>query len=163
MILEDIEGKPKVKLYKDENGRFKGEALVVYLQEASVELACRLFDETELVLGSGDKVISVKAAEWDNSKKEKADGADKGEGSSKGNGAKGKPDQLKARQGRKAAALRQCVLPLLLCQSLADESVSQETRRLVGRRRPERGRRSGAQVSRRRRSRRNVHPARARG
>ncbi|GAA6048696.1 hypothetical protein JCM3770_002026 [Rhodotorula araucariae] len=106
LILEDVSGEPKVKLYKDADGRFKGEALIVYLQEASVALACRLFDETELVLGSGEGTISVKEAQWDSKKADKAkeDGPGQGEGTSAG---KGKPDQQKARLGKKAAALRQ--------------------------------------------------------
>lgn len=118
LILEDVSGEPKIKMYRDENGRFKGEALVVYLQEASVELACRLLDETELVLGSGDGVMSVKVAEWDNSKKaagnDKKEGAAGGGGKGKGAEANGETDEQahreKARQGKRAAALRQCVL-----------------------------------------------------
>ncbi|BGP20206.1 hypothetical protein JCM10213_005939 [Rhodosporidiobolus nylandii] len=110
LILEDVNGDPKVKLYKDADGRFKGEALVVYLQEASVELAVRLLDETELELGSGAKPMSVKVAEWDNAKAKK-EAADKGEGSSSApaapaNGA-AKPNAQQARQGKRAAALRQ--------------------------------------------------------
>lgn len=114
LILEDVNGEPKVKLYKDADGRFKGEALIVYLQEASVELACRLFDETELVLGSGEGTISVKEAQWDNSKKSGGDKGKEAAGQEGGAGqaegpSRGKPDQQKARQGKKAAALRQCV------------------------------------------------------
>ncbi|GAA5982882.1 hypothetical protein JCM11641_002616 [Rhodosporidiobolus odoratus] len=109
LILEDVNGDPKVKLYRGEDGRFKGEALVVYLQEASVELAVRLLDETELELGNGAGPMSVNVAQWE-PKEKKADG-DKGEGSSTPavpvtNGA-GKRDAQKARQGKKAAALRQ--------------------------------------------------------
>lgn len=117
LILEDAAGEPKIKLYRDQSGKFKGEALIVYLQEASVELACRLFDETELLLGSGDGVMSVKVAEWDNSKK--ADGA---AGKSGGDAAQAagpsgtrngdaandsQASREKARQGKRAAALRQ--------------------------------------------------------
>jgi HIV Tat-specific factor 1 len=36
--LEDAAGEPKIKLYRDENGHFKGEALIVYLQEARDQL-----------------------------------------------------------------------------------------------------------------------------
>ncbi|POY75486.1 hypothetical protein BMF94_1388 [Rhodotorula taiwanensis] len=138
LILEDTEGEPKIKLYRDDRGDFKGEALIVYLQEASVQLACRLFDETELVLGSGDGVMSVKVAEWDSSKqnKKKGDSAARAAGTTtasdgsqgardptaggteastsggkgaNGNGAGGsdKPSKEKARQGKRAAALRQ--------------------------------------------------------
>lgn len=124
MILEDVNGKPKVKLYTDVQGSFKGEALVTYLQEASVELAVRLLDETELVLGSGEKPMSVKAAEWGSKDKkggEEANGtataATEGGAEASGSGSVNvskvvKPrDQQKAKQGKKAAALRQCVSP----------------------------------------------------
>lgn len=42
--------------------------MVVYLQAESVELAVRLFDDTELELGSGEGNISVKKAEWEKKK-----------------------------------------------------------------------------------------------
>jgi len=41
-------GGPKIKLYKDDNDRLKGDALVTYLKEESVALACQLLDETQL-------------------------------------------------------------------------------------------------------------------
>ncbi|GAA5863572.1 hypothetical protein JCM8547_007288 [Rhodosporidiobolus lusitaniae] len=115
LILEDVNGDPKVKLYKDGEGRFKGEALIVYLQEASVELARRLLDETELVLGSGEGTMSVKVATWERGEKKKegegkeGEKQDKGEGTSAGAAANGggKTDAQKAKQGKRAAALRQ--------------------------------------------------------
>lgn len=110
LILEDAAGEPKIKLYRDENGHFKGEALVVYLQEASVELACRLFDETELVLGSGDGVMSVKVAQWDSNSSNKSDagaGARAGPSGTRNGGEPADASRDKARQGKRAAALRQ--------------------------------------------------------
>ncbi|GAA5896335.1 hypothetical protein JCM5296_002948 [Sporobolomyces johnsonii] len=104
LILEDATGAPKIKLYHDAaTGKFKGEALVVYLQEASVELAVRLFDQTELELGSGDGVMSVAKAEWDSSK---GGGPDKKKETATGGGANARDDQAK-RTGKRAAALRQ--------------------------------------------------------
>lgn len=109
LILEDAAGEPKIKLYRDENGHFKGEALIVYLQEASVELACRLFDETELVLGSGEGVMSVKVAQWDNNSSKKSDAASGAQAGPSGtrNGEPADASRDKARQGKRAAALRQ--------------------------------------------------------
>jgi HIV Tat-specific factor 1 len=108
LILEDGDGNPKIKMYKNEQGHFKGEALVVYLQEASVELAIRLLDETELELGSGEGVMHVKKAEFDQRSqvegskgKEKADGAPK---DSK------KSELEKQKAGKRAEKLKQCVL-----------------------------------------------------
>lgn len=69
VILENSDGDPKIKLYYEEDGRFKGEALLIYLKEESVDLAIRLLDETELVPGAGEGEMVVKKAEWE--KKEK--------------------------------------------------------------------------------------------
>ncbi|CAG8633379.1 16254_t:CDS:10 [Funneliformis caledonium] len=49
VLMEDlIAGGPKIKLYKDDKDRLKGDALVTYLKEESVALACQLLDETQL-------------------------------------------------------------------------------------------------------------------
>jgi HIV Tat-specific factor 1 len=64
MILQDGNGDPRIKLYMDDKGKFKGEALVVFLQEESVGLAEQLMDDTELRLGEGGYRMVVKKAEW---------------------------------------------------------------------------------------------------
>lgn len=52
MIAEELETKkPRIKMYEDENGIFKGEALIVYFRPESVDLAIQLLDETKLRLG----------------------------------------------------------------------------------------------------------------
>lgn len=92
-------------MYRDEQGRFKGDALVVYFQPASVELAVRLFDETELVLGSGDGVMKVREAKWDD---KQPDDSGQGEGGS-GSGPS-KPQRSEAekqKMAKKAEKLRQ--------------------------------------------------------
>ena len=48
VIAEDASGKKRVKMYCDENGNFKGDALVTYFKPESVPLALQLLDETEL-------------------------------------------------------------------------------------------------------------------
>ncbi len=54
IIMDEIvTGKPRVKLYVDETGTLKGDALIVYLREESVNLACTLLDETEFRPNSG--------------------------------------------------------------------------------------------------------------
>lgn len=67
----DDEGLPKVKLYTDPTtGRFKGDALVSYFKPVSVDLAVTLFDDTELVLGSGEGNIRVSKAEFKKASKD---------------------------------------------------------------------------------------------
>lgn len=60
MLLPNDEGGPKVKLYRDDQDNFKGEALVVYYKEASVSLAIQLLDDTEFRYGDGSSIkVSV--------------------------------------------------------------------------------------------------------
>lgn len=58
-------------MYNDEaTGRFKGEALVMYYKETSVELAITVLDDTELRLGStGEGRMKVRRAEWGDTEK----------------------------------------------------------------------------------------------
>lgn len=60
LFVDIVTGLPKVKLYYDEAGTFKGEALVIYLKEESVDLAIQLLHETEL--RPGLPLISVARA-----------------------------------------------------------------------------------------------------
>jgi HIV Tat-specific factor 1 len=55
ILAEELDtGKPRIKMYSDENGNFKGEALVVYYRPESVGLAIQCLDETEFRLGSNN-------------------------------------------------------------------------------------------------------------
>ncbi|GAA5930120.1 U2 snRNP complex subunit CUS2 [Sporobolomyces koalae] len=117
LILQDATNHPRIKLYTDPaTGQFKREALVVYLQKESVELAVRLFDQTELVLGSGHGLITVQEAQWDD-KKEVNQDADK----------KHKDERAK-KTGKKAAALRQ----KLEDWSSSDEDDAKTSKKLKG-------------------------------
>lgn len=83
----------------------------MYLQKESVELAVRLFDQTELELGSGQGLIKVQEAKWEDKSKEGGD-AEGGQRKKKkmeepGTGDKKKVEEKARKMGKKAAALRQ--------------------------------------------------------
>ena len=52
VIAEEIDsGQPRIKMYEDDNGAFKGDALVVYFRPESVQLAIQMLDDTSFRLG----------------------------------------------------------------------------------------------------------------
>lgn len=64
VIAEEIDrGKPRIKLYSDDNGNFKGDALILYFRAESVDLAIQLLDDTPFRLGDGQK-MKVAAADF---------------------------------------------------------------------------------------------------
>jgi len=67
VLLIGDDGEPRIKLYYDDDGNFKGEALVMYFKEGSVVLAETLLDDTELELGGGHGNMKVKVAEYERS------------------------------------------------------------------------------------------------
>jgi len=67
VLLIGDDGEPRIKLYYDDDGNFKGEALVMYFKEGSVTLAETLLDDTELELGGGHGNMKVKVAEYERS------------------------------------------------------------------------------------------------
>ncbi|SCV68226.1 BQ2448_347 [Microbotryum intermedium] len=116
LILEDVDGNPRIKMYHDEAGNFKGEALIVYLQAASVDLAIRLLDETELELGKGQDVMRVSEAQaW-----RKKSGVARGEDGDQGNG-EGEPKPKRTELEKKKLSKRAEKLNQRLTEWSSDE------------------------------------------
>lgn len=52
VIAEEIDsGQPRIKMYEDDKGQFKGDALVVYFRPESVNLAIQMLDDSDFRLG----------------------------------------------------------------------------------------------------------------
>ena len=67
VIAEEIDGrKPRIKLYTDEAGNLKGDALIVYFRAESVDLAVQMLDDSQLryITASLDSVNADCRADW---------------------------------------------------------------------------------------------------
>ena len=67
VIAEEIDsGKPRIKMYEDDKGQFKGDALVVYFRPESVNLAVQMLDDTDLRFGTEGSMgrMRVQAADF---------------------------------------------------------------------------------------------------
>ncbi|KAK2682995.1 RNA recognition motif domain [Fusarium oxysporum f. sp. vasinfectum] len=67
VIAEEIDsGAPRIKLYTDSEGKFKGDALIVFFKPQSVEMAIMLLDDTDFRItpsGTREGRIRVQAAD----------------------------------------------------------------------------------------------------
>ncbi|KAG7131566.1 Splicing factor U2AF-associated protein 2 like [Verticillium longisporum] len=67
VVAEEIDsGRPRIKMYTDEQGGFKGDALVVFFKPQSVDMAIMLLDDTDLRVepsGRGSGRMRVQAAD----------------------------------------------------------------------------------------------------
>ncbi|WVQ75407.1 hypothetical protein IAR50_005028 [Cryptococcus sp. DSM 104548] len=98
VLLIDDEGNPKIKMYYDDEGVFKGEALVTYFKEGSVDLAITLLDDTELELGAGYPPMRVGTAEYQKDTSGKEKGKDGGEKKEKKGGENQEKKKLSAEE-----------------------------------------------------------------
>ena len=74
VIAEEIDkGKPRIKLYTDENENFKGDALILYFRAESVDLAIQMLDDTDFRLGQPAPHGKMKVAAADFSYKVQKD------------------------------------------------------------------------------------------
>lgn len=66
VISEEIDGgKPRIKLYRNDDGSLKGDALIVYFRPESVSLAIQMLDDSPLRLDArGAGPIKVQAADF---------------------------------------------------------------------------------------------------
>ncbi|KAL8873174.1 MAG: hypothetical protein Q9174_001310 [Haloplaca sp. 1 TL-2023] len=74
VIAEEIDrGKPRIKLYTDDNDNFKGDALILYFRAESVDLAIQMLDDTDFRLGQSVPGGRMKVAAADFSYKTQKD------------------------------------------------------------------------------------------
>ncbi|KAI9795677.1 MAG: hypothetical protein M1835_005353 [Candelina submexicana] len=74
VIAEEIDrGKPRIKLYTDEAGNFKGDALIVYFRAESVDLAVQMLDDTDFRFGVAGTMGKMKVQAADFSYKNQQD------------------------------------------------------------------------------------------
>ncbi|OKL60040.1 hypothetical protein UA08_04530 [Talaromyces atroroseus] len=67
VIAEEIDsGRPRIKMYMDDDSKFKGEALVVYFRPESVNLAIQMLDESNFRIGQSGPLgpMKVQAADF---------------------------------------------------------------------------------------------------
>lgn len=65
-------------MYEDDNGQFKGDALVVYFRPESVKLAIQMLDDTDFRLGVEGPTGKMRVTEADFSFKSQQEAPDKG-------------------------------------------------------------------------------------
>ncbi|KAJ4003411.1 hypothetical protein NW752_011862 [Fusarium irregulare] len=96
VIAEEIDsGAPRIKLYNDEGGNFKGDALIVFFKPQSVEMAIMLLDDTDFRItasGASEGRIKVQAAELSYKKvKYDQEGGGNGDGQKSNDATERKP------------------------------------------------------------------------
>ncbi|KAJ3517572.1 hypothetical protein NM208_g14686 [Fusarium decemcellulare] len=104
VIAEEIDsGAPRIKLYNDSEGNFKGDALIVFFKPQSVEMAIMLLDDTDFrITASGTREGRIRVQAADSSYKKVKYDQDGGGAADKGNGgAERKPHQKNDRDRQK--------------------------------------------------------------
>jgi HIV Tat-specific factor 1 len=56
MIDQSVDGEKRIKMYTDDEGNFKGEALVVYFKKDSVAMAVKMMDDSWFRPGQGPNI-----------------------------------------------------------------------------------------------------------
>ncbi|KAI2629768.1 hypothetical protein GGR54DRAFT_278554 [Hypoxylon sp. NC1633] len=92
VIAEEIDSRqPRIKLYTDEKGNFKGDALIVFFKPQSVDMAIMLLDDTDFRftpsgLASGRMRVQAADASYKKTNYENEEGAGEGGGGGGGGG-----------------------------------------------------------------------------
>lgn len=74
VIAEEIDSaQPRIKMYEDEQGQFKGEALIVYFRPESVDLAIQMLDDSDFRLGVAGPMGKMRVQKADYSFKRQQD------------------------------------------------------------------------------------------
>lgn len=74
IVAEEVDsGKPRIKLYTNDQGEFKGDALVVYFKPESIKLAVNMLDETDFRIGEEGPAGKMRVTEADRSYKKQQD------------------------------------------------------------------------------------------
>lgn len=73
MIDQGVRGEKRIKMYTDEEGNFKGEALVVYFKKDSVDMAIKMMDDSWFRPGVQGPNIRVKEADMTHKKVKNVD------------------------------------------------------------------------------------------
>ncbi|KAI9653504.1 MAG: hypothetical protein M1821_007012 [Bathelium mastoideum] len=106
LIAQNIDNdEPRIRLYADDQGNLKGDALIVFFRRESIQLAIDLMDGAEFRLGDKSTVIGVKEADWNYKKVKTAEL----EETLEGNGQSGKSKAKAAKEKQKIKARTQAM------------------------------------------------------
>ncbi|GAB0132203.1 hypothetical protein EsDP_00000646 [Epichloe bromicola] len=105
VVAEEIDsGAPRIKLYSDESGNFKGDALIVFFKPQSVEMAIMLLDDTDFRLtpsGTSQGRIRVQVADSSYKKTQyDKDGAPAAAAAAQGSNGNGQQNDKRQRNDR---------------------------------------------------------------
>jgi HIV Tat-specific factor 1 len=113
VVAEEIDsGRPRIKMYTDADGNFKGDALVVFFKPQSVDMAVMLLDDTDFRFTSSGLTsgkmrvqpadLSYKKTSYDEAVREKDDRADGGTSENKTQDSGGQASGNSSGAGRSA-------------------------------------------------------------